>query len=103
MLRQKLGMDPASTVKLAIDAVPLTEEFVPDLEQGIQQALASRPEVGAQRSQVQMTASWTSIDKRRLLPNLNLLAGYGLTGLNNNFGGSIGDLSLRVMGTGISD
>ena len=93
LLRQKLGMDPASTVKLAIDAVPSTEEFIPDLEQGIEQALASRPEVGAQRSQVQMTALDVERQRDSLLPNLNLLAGYGLTGLNNNFGGSIGDLS----------
>ncbi len=93
LLRQKLGMDPASTVKLEIIAVPLTEEFIPDLEQGIEQALAARPEVKAQRSQVQMTALDVERQRDSLLPNLNLLAGYGLTGLNNNFGGSIGDLS----------
>ena len=93
LLRQKLGMDPASTVKLAINAVPLTEEFVPDLEQGIEQALAARPELKAQRSQVQMTALDVERQRDSLLPNLNVLAGYGLTGLNNNFGGSIGDLS----------
>lgn len=93
LLRHKLGMDPASAVRLAIDAVPLTEEFVPDLEQGIEQALAARPEVGAQRSQVQMTALDVERQRDSLRPNLNLLAGYGLTGLNNNFGGSIGDLS----------
>ncbi len=93
LLRQKLGMDPASTVKLEIIAAPVTEEFVPDLEQGIEQALASRPEVKAQRSQVQMTALDVERQKDSLRPNLNLLAGYGLTGLNNNFGGSVSDLS----------
>ena len=93
VLRQKLGMDPASSVKLSINAVPLTEEFVPDLDLGIEQALAARPEVKAQRSQVQMTALDVERQRDSLLPNLNLLAGYGLTGLNNDFGGSIGDLS----------
>ena len=93
LLRQKLGMDPASTVRLAIDAVPLTAEFVPDLEQGIEQALTARPEVKAQKSQVQMTALEVERQRDSLLPNLNLLAGYGLTGLNNNFGGSVSDLS----------
>ncbi len=93
LLRQRLGMDPASSVKLSINAVPLTEEFVPDLDLGIEQALAARPEVKAQRSQVQMTALDVERQRDSLLPNLNLLAGYGLTGLNNDFGGSIGDLS----------
>ncbi|MDA1232551.1 MAG: TolC family protein, partial [Planctomycetota bacterium] len=93
LLRQKLGINPAANVKLVVNAVPFTDKFVPDLDEGIEQALAARPEVKAQQSQVQMTAIDVEKQRDSLLPNLNLLAGYGLTGLNNNFGGSVSDLS----------
>ena len=93
LLQQKLGIDPATKVKLVMNAVPFTDEFVPNLDEGIEQALASRPEVKAQRSQVQMTAMDVERQRDSLLPNVSLLAGYGLTGLNNNFGGSVSSLS----------
>ncbi|MEO2019387.1 MAG: TolC family protein [Fuerstiella sp.] len=93
LLRQKLGIDPANNVKLVVHAEPITDEFTPNLESGIKRALASRPELGAQRSHVRMTALDVNRQRDSLLPKLNLLAGYGLTGLNNSFGGSLSDLS----------
>ena len=92
-LRQKLGINPADSTRLKIDAAPHRDAFNPDLESGIQQAVAIRPEVKAQKSQVSMTA--LDVDRKRdsLLPDINLLAGYGLTGLNTDFGNSMRDLS----------
>ncbi len=92
-LRQKLGLDPATTVRLVTQAVPLTSQFEPDLELGIQQALADRPEVKAQSRMVQMTAMELDRQKDGLLPDISLLAGYGLSGLNNNFYGSVNNLA----------
>jgi outer membrane protein TolC len=92
-LRQKLGVNPADTSKLKINAAPYMEAFTPDLESGIQQAVAIRPEVKAQKNQVSMTALDVERKRDGLLPDLNLLAGYGLTGLDHNFGGSMSDLS----------
>ncbi len=93
MLQQKLGMDAGMNVTLVVKAEPVTDEFKPDLEQGIQQALASRPEIKSQQSQVQMTALDVERQRDNLRPNVSLLAGYGLTGLNSNLGGSVSDLS----------
>ena len=92
-LRQTLGMDPATTVKLVMHAVPFTSQFVPDLEQGMQRALAERPEIKAQGRQVQMTALELDQQKDGLLPDVNVLAGFGFSGLNNNFSGSVNDLA----------
>lgn len=93
MLQQRLGMDVGTKVAFVLKADPFTAEFAPDLEQGIQQAFASRPEIKAQQSQVQMAAMDVERQRDSLLPNLSLLAGYGLTGLNTNLGGSVSDLS----------
>ena len=92
-LRQKLGLDPALTVRLVTQAVPLTSQFEPDLELGIQQALADRPEVKAQSRMVQMTAMELDRQKDGLLPDISLLAGYGFSGLSNNFYGSVNSLA----------
>lgn len=97
-LRQRLGINPADTSKLKISAAPYREAFAPDLESGIQQAVAIRPEVKAQKNQVSMTALDVERKRDGLLPDLNLLAGYGLTGLDQNFGGSMGDLSSAGFG-----
>ena len=92
-LRQKLGINPADSTRLKIDAAPHRDAFNPDLESGIQQAVAIRPEVKAQKSQVSMTALDVERKRDSLLPDINLLAGYGLTGLNTDFGNSMRDLS----------
>lgn len=97
-LRQKLGINPADTTKLKISAAPYKEAFSPDLESGIQQAVAIRPEVKAQKNQVSMTALDVERKRDGLLPDLNFLAGYGLTGLDRDFGGSMGDLSSADFG-----
>lgn len=92
-LRQKLGINPADPTRLKINAAPHRDAFTPDLESGIQQAVAIRPEVKAQKSQVHMTALDVERKRDSLLPDINLLAGYGLTGLNDDFGNSMSDLS----------
>ena len=93
ILQQKLGMDAGTNMTLVVNADPFTDEFTPDLEEGIQQALASRPEIKSQQSQVQMAAMDVERQRDSLLPNVSLLGGYGVTGLNSSLGGSLSDLS----------
>ena len=95
---QQLGLDPAYDQPIEILADPYLEPFSPDLESGIASAMRSREEVRAQQDLVQLTAFDLKRERDSLLPAVNLVGGYGLSGLNTGLQQSVSDLSTGEFG-----
>jgi outer membrane protein len=86
--------DPALTTAEVIptDTMILSNEPVPPAEELVTYALANRPELVESELNLRNNAINNKAARNALLPSLDLVAFYGASGLNNNFGDVFGNL-----------
>lgn len=80
-----------------LDILPTTPPETPaidiNLQESIDTALASRPEVHTEQLNVDRAKIVDRVAKNSLLPQLNLVGGYNLTGLEPSFSAALGQIS----------
>ncbi len=94
-----IGASPSDRRPLKMTGKPISQPVLPDLDQGIALATEQRPEIRVR--QFQVAQAQLELDRRRnnLSPDVRAYAGYSLTGLNNNIGGSFSEFASAHYGT----
>ena len=94
-----MGVSPSDRRPLKMTGKPISQPVLPDLDQGIALATEQRPEIRVR--QFQVAQAQLELDRRRnnLSPDVRAYAGYSLTGLNNNIGGSFSEFASAHYGT----
>jgi len=84
VLKAVLGFDEPREWTRTIDTIEAYEfnPFLPDLEDAIDTAIENRPEMRQARLQLELLEHYTKVAKNDVLPNLDLVAGYGWRGVS---------------------
>lgn len=88
-LRRLLGIPGYDGRRILVADKPTKVELVVNWDSAVDEAMKNRPELGAQRKALQATRFELSRAQNGLLPDVKLVAGYSMTGLDDNYGQSI--------------
>lgn len=91
-LRRLLGLPPEDGKLLLPKDEPSIAEFEPNWEQGVQELFENRPDMTAQRFAIRAAEVNLMRQKNGLLPDLSVSGIYAVSGLDNQFDQSLGQL-----------
>ena len=92
-LRELLGLPPDDNRQIVPADTPTIAEYTPSWSVAVTEALELRPELIAQRHQIRAFELELFRQKNGLLPDLTFAAQYTITGLNDEFDGSVDRLT----------
>ena len=92
-LRELLGLAPDDGRQLVPADTPSIAEYIPNWQVAVAEALELRPELAAQRQQIRAYELELFRQKNGLLPDLTFAAQYTITGLADEYDGSVDQLT----------
>lgn len=88
-LRELLGLPPEDGRQVIPKDDPVIAEYEPNWQQGVIESMELRPELSAQRFAIRAAELELFRQKNGLLPDLTFVGNYTITGLSDEFDGSV--------------